>query len=52
VGGDVVASRGGGFFTRLIGGGFPDEAETVAAVRARLGQKVAAEPQRFPSTRS
>ena len=35
VDGDVIASREAGFLTRLLGGGWPDPATVVAAVRAR-----------------
>lgn len=36
VGEDVVATRGGSLLKRLLGGGWPDPDEVVAAVRARL----------------
>ena len=36
VGDDLVASQGGGLLGRLLGRGFPDEAEAVAAVKSRL----------------
>jgi hypothetical protein len=33
VDGQRVASRGGGFFKRLLGGGWPDEGEVVMRIR-------------------
>jgi len=33
--GELVASRGGGFFARLFGGGWPDPARVIEAVRSR-----------------
>jgi hypothetical protein len=36
VDGEVVASRNGGMMKRLLGGGWPDPAEVVAKVAAKL----------------
>jgi hypothetical protein len=33
--GQVVASRGGGFFAKLFGGGWPSPSVVVDAIRAR-----------------
>ena len=35
VDGHVIASRGGGFFERFLGGGWPDPARVVERLRAR-----------------
>jgi hypothetical protein len=35
----VVASRGGGFMTKVLGGGWPDPDKVVAAIRERQEQK-------------
>jgi hypothetical protein len=34
--GEVVASKGGGFLTKLLGGGWPDEDDVVERLRARV----------------
>lgn len=36
VDGEVVASRGGGMLKRVLGGGWPDPEQVVAAIEARL----------------
>jgi hypothetical protein len=35
--GEVIASRGGGFLTRFLGGGWPDENAVIAALRTKMG---------------
>lgn len=35
--GTLIAKRGGGFLTRLLGGGWPDEAEVVAKIQSSQG---------------
>lgn len=39
VDGEVVASRGGGVFQRLFGGGWPDPEAVVRAIEERLQAK-------------
>lgn len=38
VDGEKVASRGGSFFSRLLGGGWPDEGAVVATIEKRLAR--------------
>jgi hypothetical protein len=33
--GEVVSSRGGGYWSRLFGGGWPESSDVVAAIRRR-----------------
>jgi hypothetical protein len=35
VDGEIVATRGGGFFAKLFGGGWPSPALVIDAIRAR-----------------
>ena len=35
--GERIAGRSNGVLERILGGGWPDEAEVVSAVKARLG---------------
>ena len=39
VDGRTIASRTGGFFKKLLGAGWPDEADVVAKIRALAGAK-------------
>jgi hypothetical protein len=42
VDGETIASKGdAGFLARLMGGGFPDEAETVAKIKTRQTARAA-----------